>query len=468
MNDKRCPACDLLVDEGAAECQCDFVFWDNTPKHQITRKRILVTFSLLVGAGFLGKWLVFSGFVSVASMLSLSVVPFALLLLPNLRKQGGCALTLAILLVFWVSTFIAYTWKKVYPDRAVDPIAKTVVFDNRKVLTVDGIEVGASLPSVSPQKGVIGKSEDGRVEFVFGTRLIQGEEELLRVGDLSERFLKKFPDRTAQTGFHKLGFTKSLYLEFTDDRITKIGLFDGVCSLGSGPEIEGVRIGMSRSFVEYSLPDQTKRPKIFYTGDPQKVDGLYGNELQTEDDVRIEQGQSKASVPKIEKEGKGQVVSVKYDEHDKVAAIYCGEIRDGSLLSPSLSPATSAALGLKLLSQECLETDSKNEPTSWTDSWGLPDGRAELATRLPNEWESSGEFNRGEYTAEEAGAEPYRWPVGEASHWSWDERTKRGNLAFVSGGKIFDLSFSSDASWEKIDLTRIRKMAESVAENAKQ
>ena len=151
-----------------------------------------------------------------------------------------------------------------------------------------------------------------------------------------------------------------------------------------------------------------------------------------------------------------------------MAAIYCGEIRDGSLVPLSIAPAKSKSLGLRLLSQECLRTDSKNEPTAWSESWDLPDGRAQLDTRLPNERESNREFNWGEYTADEAGAEPYLWSVDEASHWTWNERMKRGNLTFVSGGRVFDLSFSSNASWEKIDLNRIRMMAESVAASSKQ
>ena len=139
-----------------------------------------------------------------------------------------------------------------------------------------------------------------------------------------------------------------------------------------------------------------------------------------------------------------------------------------TLVPLSVAPAKSKSLGLKLQSQECLRTDSKNEPTAWSESWALPDGRAQLDTRLPNERESSGEFNWGEYTAEEAGAEPYRWSVGETSHWTWEEGINRGNLAFVSGGRVFDLSFSSNASWEKLDLNRIHKMAESVAAGSQQ
>lgn len=468
MNDKRCPACDLLVDEGAAECQCDFVFWDNTPEHQITRKRIIVTFSLLVGAGFLGAWLSFSSFITIPSMMSLSLVPFALLLLPNLRKQGGCALTIAILLVFWVSTFIAYTWKQQYPNHNFNPLADTTVYNSNRTLTIDGIGVGKPAPGSPPKKTVFGKSRDGKVTFVVGDRLLQDGEELLRVGDLSKRFVKKFPREEPQTGFHKLGYSESLFVVITDDRIAEIALFDGICSLGEGPEIQNVRIGMSRSFVEYSLPDPDSRPKVFYAGKPETVDGMYGINLKTEYDVQIERGQAKSSVPKAETKSREQIISVKYDEQDKVAAIYCGEIRDGSLVSPSIEPNESKSLGLKLLSQECLETDSRNEPTAWVETWKLPDGSAKLFIRFPNERESNKDFGWGEYTAEEAEVEPYLWSVGEASHWTWDERTRRGRLSFISGGRIFDLDFSSNASWDKIDLNRIRKMAESVAAGSKQ
>ena len=462
MNDKRCPACDLLVDEGAARCQCDFVFWDNTPEHHITRKRIIVTFSLLVGAGFLGAWLSFSSFITVSSMLSLSAVPFALLLLPNLRKQGGYAFTIAILLVFWVSTFIAYTWKQQYPNHNFNPLADTTVYNSNKALTVDGIEVGKPAPGSLSKKTVLGKSLDGKVTFVVGDRLIQDGEELLRVGDLSKRFVKKFPSEKPQTGFHRPGYSESLYIVITDDRITEIGLFDGICSVGEGPEIQGVRIGMSRSFVEYSLPDPDSRPKVFYTRKPETVDGMYGNKVKTEYDVQIERGQAKSSVAKAETKSREQIISVKYDEQDKVAAIYCGEIRDGSLVSPSIAPDESNSLGLKLLSQECLETDSRNEPTAWVETWELPNGTANLTVRFPNERESSGEFGWGEYAAEQAETEPYLWSIGEVSHWTWNERTKRGHLAFVSGGRVYELKFSSDATWKKFDLATVRKMAESV------
>lgn len=433
--DKRCPNCDLLVEEDRARCRCNFLFWDDTPDHTITAGRLIVTSLLVVialGSGFALGW-GYLGSMRVVRLALLGLVGVSLVgvsRLGFLRKQGGMALSIALFLVLSVTYLIsaqlallemAQSAKK---SKEISTV-KTVVYKPGEPLSMDGVVPGREVPNPLPD-GLEVDVLYGKVFYVAGGAILQSGATLLKPGDLVDRVKRKFPGYTLKDGLLKLRTGPVIVIESEDGVITELALVSEY-RVGSGITVDGVSLGTGRSWARFITRKMKPRPKFFFGVSSHGLEGIIGNSFSGRNGT-VKVGDKKSEVPDL-KIG-FQPLFVTYEENDTIDRVCAGKIHKRIL--PALVPQSFVNQEkLEFKEQECFNVNRYSQATSWNERW-MWAGKNLSVTReltVPRELKnlqpgsSHAELTKGNLHYSPDGIEvgPTRYQAGEKSVWNFDD-----------------------------------------------
>ena len=454
MNDKRCPVCDLLVQEERAQCSCNFVFFDDTPEHVITSRRLSVASLLLVlavGMGvFIGLNMQSLGTDPKLTLFIISGAAFSLNLLPHIRKQGGAALSIALVTILWSSFLAGKTWREVYGDGEVGVFADQIVYvrDLSQPLEMGGHQVRPKAPrGIDPSRKVV-RDKDDQVIYITQGDLSQSGTVLLKPGDVVEKVTAKFPLESFESGVLNLPYDESVYIIEKDGFIEQIYLLRGSSKLGSSAELDGLRLGMSPSLAR-AIADRQKPVPTFSTrydrirGD--EVIGIQGHTYRSEGGDVVKKGQAKATVPNLNEKKRPPFATVEYDEKERVRHISLGACTDGSFFPPILSSDWTSDFKLKFKESFAFEVDQSNQPVKTAEVWTytgssykgidslvtlrrLPKVKAEVLTEPP--------YHRKQT---KTGWEKSSFQLGRQSKWMPEYKYDKSRLLFLHESHFFEI-----------------------------
>jgi hypothetical protein len=462
MNDKRCRACDVLIEENAARCSCEFVFWDDTPDHVITFGRLLFSIALLVGAVVAGIMLSHPTWAGQAKMTLgvLGGVALTFNIMPNVRKHGGVALSIAIVVLSCTAFSIGSAWRETHPPKP-ETVAASNIYQPALEVSMSGLQVGQKAPKSMPPHIDVEVDETGFITSLSGGSLDQEGLELLQPGDLKERLAKNFPRRLVSGPVYRLERDVFLFVKLRDDKVLSISIGKGHSSLGSGPEVDGLRVGIGEELVKVmSKGDRQALPRIAYSQDkPRAIEGLIGDSAITARGDTFQRGQSVNNLPDKRNKFRHPIALI-LDDKQRVEKIAVGQFRTAVFAPPLLSPKLAERLKADLEYHKCAKTDIKNRPLLIEERWKTPRGTIIARGPSPTTENRSLLTSEQNHSIERVSGRLPDWSLGEKSHWF--KRT----CEFRYGGEYYSLEHSKVVNQpSSVDYAFMREFGRAVIES---
>jgi len=444
VHNKRCPVCDLLVDEEKAHCGCSFQFFDDTPNQVITAKRIIITSTLLMICLWAGTKL---GAVALKrdpylALITLSIAAFSLNLLPNIRKQGAVALSMAMAAVLWTSFYISNAYHQVHQgDPKPNPVPATQeLYDGKQRLSMGGLTVESAPPKKLPNHLEVVTNDWGEISWIAGGSLTQGGTTLLQPGDTVKRVKARFPTKPFGEGILHLTQPETVFVEEENGLIKRLYLMRGHAESGHYPEVDGIRKYMAPNLARILARRQNPQPRVFAKRkyNRYRVCGIQGDTVRLSTGTVVKKGQKREQVPDLNPDDKYPYITIKYDENDQVSVISFGEIQDGTLTTPTILPELAKTQKLELIGQTAEKVSRDNELLHLSEQWHHPNTNLYLKRRPIKDSDRVKNEPLHQMYVDDKKQEA-TWKLGEQSYWNPRYRGRLPTFIFHYRGMRYKL-----------------------------